>query len=216
MVDGLLASLAPDISYRLAHHDDLTWEPRRRGRGAPRRGGASTRAACGSWPRPPTTDRCDPSVGYRVEHDGPRGGDRGRHRAVRRARPALRRRRRARAHRHPRRPGRRPSRCPRLQDILDYHSSVEQAAQTAARNGVGTLVLTHYVPPLLPGAEDEWRAIAAEHFDGRSSWATTSTSCGRRLRSLAACAGTSRPCEASSPRPPTRRSRRPPASTCAR
>ena len=56
---------------------------------------------------------------------------------------------------------------PRLQDILDYHSSVEQAAQTAARNGVGTLVLTHYVPPLLPGAEDEWRAKAVEHFDGR-------------------------------------------------
>jgi ribonuclease Z len=55
---------------------------------------------------------------------------------------------------------------PRLQDILDYHSSVEQAAQTAARNGVGTLVLTHYVPPMAPGAEDEWRAIAAEHFDG--------------------------------------------------
>src|SRR5687767_13252090 len=27
VVDGLLASLAPDISYRLAHHDDLTWDP---------------------------------------------------------------------------------------------------------------------------------------------------------------------------------------------
>ncbi len=55
---------------------------------------------------------------------------------------------------------------PRLQDILDYHSSVEQAAQTAARNGVGTLVLTHYVPPMAPGAEDEWRELAAAHFDG--------------------------------------------------
>ena len=54
----------------------------------------------------------------------------------------------------------------RLQDILDYHSSVEQAAQTAARAGVGTLVLTHYVPPLQRGQEDEWRAIAARHFDG--------------------------------------------------
>ena len=27
VVDGLLASLAPDVQYRLAHHDDLTWEP---------------------------------------------------------------------------------------------------------------------------------------------------------------------------------------------
>jgi ribonuclease Z len=55
---------------------------------------------------------------------------------------------------------------PRLQDILDYHSSVSQAAQTAAAAGVGTLVLTHYVPALAEGQEDEWRAIAAEHFDG--------------------------------------------------
>jgi ribonuclease Z len=43
---------------------------------------------------------------------------------------------------------------------------VEHAAQTAQRNGVGTLVLTHYVPPLLPGAEPEWRALAEAHFGG--------------------------------------------------
>ena len=36
----------------------------------------------------------------------------------------------------------------RFKDILDYHSTVEQAAQTAARNGVKNLMLTHYVPPL--------------------------------------------------------------------
>ena len=34
----------------------------------------------------------------------------------------------------------------RIRDICDYHSSVEQAAETAARAGVGILVLTHYVP----------------------------------------------------------------------
>ncbi|CAM8658759.1 PhnP Metal-dependent hydrolases of the beta-lactamase superfamily I [Acidimicrobiia bacterium] len=55
---------------------------------------------------------------------------------------------------------------PRLQDILDYHSTVEQAAQTAARAGVGTLVLTHYVPGIGPGQEDDWRALAAAHFSG--------------------------------------------------
>jgi ribonuclease Z len=60
-----------------------------------------------------------------------------------------------------------PIPLPRLQDILDYHSSVEDAAMSAQRAGVSTLVLTHYVPALVPGTEDEWRAVAAQHFDGR-------------------------------------------------
>jgi ribonuclease Z len=53
-----------------------------------------------------------------------------------------------------------------MQDILDYHSSVAQAGQTAARNGVKRLVLTHMVPPPTPEQYPEWQAIAAEHFDG--------------------------------------------------
>lgn len=53
----------------------------------------------------------------------------------------------------------------RLQDILDYHSSVEQAADTAQRAGVKALVLTHMVPPPAPGSEDEWRALASA-FEG--------------------------------------------------
>ena len=48
----------------------------------------------------------------------------------------------------------------RLQDILDYHSSVAQAAETAQRGGVRALVMTHYVPAIAPGAEEEWRALA--------------------------------------------------------
>jgi ribonuclease Z len=56
--------------------------------------------------------------------------------------------------------------APRLQDILDYHSSCEDAGRTAAAGGVGTLVLTHPVPPPAPGTEDEWVAQAAAHFDG--------------------------------------------------
>ncbi|MBV9514722.1 MAG: ribonuclease Z [Mycobacteriaceae bacterium] len=55
----------------------------------------------------------------------------------------------------------------RIRDICDYHSSVEQAARTAAAAGVGTLILTHCVPPVMPGQEDEWRATAASVFDGR-------------------------------------------------
>ncbi len=54
----------------------------------------------------------------------------------------------------------------RLQDILDYHSTVEQAAQTAAKAGVGTLVLTHYVPAMQRGQEGEWLALATPHFTG--------------------------------------------------
>jgi ribonuclease Z len=55
----------------------------------------------------------------------------------------------------------------RLQDICDYHSSVEEAAATAARAGVGALVMTHYVPALVPGQEEQWRALAAGEFGGR-------------------------------------------------
>jgi ribonuclease Z len=29
------------------------------------------------------------------------------------------------------------------------------------------LVLTHYVPTIAPGQEDQWRALAATEFDGR-------------------------------------------------
>lgn len=55
----------------------------------------------------------------------------------------------------------------RMQDICDYHSSVEEAAATAARAGVGTLVMTHYVPALVPGQEEQWRTLAASQFGGR-------------------------------------------------
>jgi ribonuclease Z len=55
----------------------------------------------------------------------------------------------------------------RLKDICDYHSSVQEAGATAARAGVGTLVMTHYVPALVPGQEEQWRALAAREFGGR-------------------------------------------------
>jgi len=55
----------------------------------------------------------------------------------------------------------------RVRDICDYHSSVEEAAGTAARVGVGTLILTHCVPAVAPGQEGDWRAKAASVFDGR-------------------------------------------------
>ena len=55
----------------------------------------------------------------------------------------------------------------RLQDTLDYHSSPEEAASTAARAGIATLVMTHYVPAFPSGGGDDWVALAATRFDGR-------------------------------------------------
>jgi ribonuclease Z len=43
---------------------------------------------------------------------------------------------------------------------------VPDAARTAARTGVGTLVLTHMVPPVQPGAEHEWIEQAQAEFGG--------------------------------------------------
>lgn len=53
-----------------------------------------------------------------------------------------------------------------LQDILDYHSGVIEAAQTATRVGAKRLVLTHMVPPPQPEQYPEWIARAAAHYDG--------------------------------------------------
>ena len=60
-----------------------------------------------------------------------------------------------------------PAQAPRLHDILDYHSTVEDAGQTAARAKVKTLMLTHYVPAMQPGQEADWISQAAKHFSGR-------------------------------------------------
>jgi len=55
----------------------------------------------------------------------------------------------------------------RLQDVCDYHSSVEEASQTAERAGIDTLVLTHYVPAFPSGQGDEWKEVASKYFSGK-------------------------------------------------
>jgi len=55
----------------------------------------------------------------------------------------------------------------RIKDVCDYHSSVQEAAATAARAGVSTLILTHYVPAIAPGQEEQWRALAETAFNGK-------------------------------------------------
>jgi ribonuclease Z len=164
VVDGLLAMLGADQEYRIAHHADLTYPPTIEVHevepGAVLSFG-DVRVIVGATDHRPVV----PTVGYRVEHDGvsaalvgdtvpcagvddlARAADLYVQTVIRADLVALL-----------------PNR--RIQDILDYHSTVEQAAETAARVGVRTLVLTHYVPAMMPGTEDEWRALAAAHFDG--------------------------------------------------
>jgi ribonuclease Z len=164
VLDGLRAMLAPDVEYRLAHHPDLTWEPQLEIREVTAGvvlddDGLRVIAA--------TTDHrpVEPTVGYRIEFDGKAvvlGGDSvpcagldelcaGADVYVQTVlRDDLVR----------------MVPMQRFVDTIDYHSTVAQAAQTAARGGVATLVLTHQIPTPAPGAKDEWIAIAREHFAG--------------------------------------------------
>ena len=164
VVDGALAMLEPDIGYRRAHHGDLTWAPdidvREVQAGVILDDGDLRIIAAVTNHRP-----VEPTLAYRFEHGGRTivvAGD---------TRPcagldAL---------------------CAgadvyiqtvlrddlvrlvpmqRFRDTIDYHSTVEQAAQTAARAGVATLVLTHQIPTPAPGSAGEWRALACRHFSG--------------------------------------------------
>jgi ribonuclease Z len=165
VVDGILASLRPDVEYRLAHHDDLTWEPGVEV--AEVTDGTALQEADVRVLVAPTDHRpVHPTVAYRVEHDGRSvvlAGDtvpcEGLDRLCRGA-DAL-------VHTVIRDDLIRDAPVARLRDVCDYHSSVADAARTAARADVAILVLTHYVPALAPGDEDSWRAMAAEHYDGR-------------------------------------------------
>ncbi|BBZ32820.1 ribonuclease Z [Mycolicibacterium confluentis] len=165
VVSATLKAFGFDIGYRIAHHADLNEPP-------PlevsehvdgqvwNRGGVSITA------RPTDHRPVEPTIGFRVSFEGnsvvlagdtvpcsgldelARGADALVHTVIREDLV---------------------EQIPmqRLRDICDYHSSVQQAGATAQRAGVGTLVLTHYVPALVPGQEDQWRALAAEEFDGR-------------------------------------------------
>ena len=168
VVRAILDMLGPDISYRLAHHEDLTEGPQPVVTEVGATGGEvfADAAADVRITAAPTDHRpVEPTLGYRIDHAGSSvviGGDgvpcagldelcAGADAYVQTVlRDDLVRQ----------------IPVQRFLDTIDYHSTVEQAAQTAQRAGVGTLVLTHQVPTPAPGSDDEWVALAAAHFDG--------------------------------------------------
>jgi ribonuclease Z len=164
VVDALLASLAPDIAYREAHHGDLEGPPPVEvvevTDGPVDLGGEVTIRCAPTDHRP-----VEPSVGYRFDHDGASvvaAGDTVPCTGL----DGLCAGARALVHTAIRKDIIETVPLQRMKDTLDYHSSPEEAAQTAQRAGMETLVLTHYVPAFPPGGGDDWRERAAAHFDG--------------------------------------------------
>ena len=163
-VERQMHALEPDIGYRIAHHDQLTRGPNvvvtelEPGDSFTVGDVAITTAATEHAPVSPT-------VGYRLEHEGSvaaivgdtiacEGVDGLAANADAYVQTVIRSDLVAAI----------PNEM--LQDILDYHSSVVDAAKTASRADAKRLVLTHMVPA--PQAEQypEWIAQAAEHFAG--------------------------------------------------
>ncbi len=164
VVDATLAALTHDVRYRRDHHDDLTWDPMVE----------VTEVEPGDvltfgdvTVRVGRTDHrpVEPTVGYRVEHgvkSAVIAGDtipcNGLDQLCAGADAYVQTTIRADIVRQI------PS--ARLQDILGYHSSVEQAAETAQRAGVKALVLTHYVPTPAPGTLSQWVDLVRPIFSG--------------------------------------------------
>jgi ribonuclease Z len=163
VVDGFLSAFAPDISYRIAHHADLTSPPpvevEEHVEGLVwNHDGVRITVA-------PTDHRpVEPTIAFRVTYEGASvvlAGDTVPCATL----DELAAGAGALVHTVIRKDLVDKMPMQRIRDILDYHSSVEQAAATAARAGVGILILTHYVPAIAPGQEDDWRALAASAFD---------------------------------------------------
>ncbi|HUC58934.1 MAG TPA: MBL fold metallo-hydrolase [Streptosporangiaceae bacterium] len=164
LAERTLAMLAQDIGYRRAHHADLGWDPSAEVSevtdGVVLDDGTVRIIAAPTEHAP-----VRPTVGYRIEAEGKAvviGGDSipcaGLDQLCDGAdvyvQTVLRR---SLIESFP---------VARLRDILAYHSSIEDAAATAKRCGVGTLVLTHLIPSPFPGTEKDWIAEAEAVFAG--------------------------------------------------
>jgi ribonuclease Z len=164
MIDGLLAMLAADVQYRIAHHDSLSWGPPVK---VIEVESGEVLDVAGMKIRAGATDHrpVQPTLGYRLE-DGEHavviagdtvpcaGLDELCAGAEMYVQTVLRE------------DLVRLVPVERFRDTIDYHSTLEQTADTARRAGVKTLVLTHQIPTPAPGSAEEWLAIVREHFDG--------------------------------------------------
>ncbi len=163
-VERQMHALEPDIGYRIAHHEPLTEGPRvdvtelQPGDTFEVNEVSITAAATVHAPVKPT-------LGYRLEHDGSTaalagdtipcegvdelaaGVDAYVQTVIRKEIVEL-------------------SPVEMFRDILDYHSGVHEAAETAARVGAKRLVLTHMVPAPTPDQYPEWIEFAQQSFDG--------------------------------------------------
>jgi ribonuclease Z len=162
VVDATLKAFGHDIAYRIAHHPDITGPPRVQVHEYTDgtvwdRDGVHIRVA-------PTDHRpVAPTIGFRIEHGDASvvlAGDTVPCASL----DELTAGAGALVHTVIRKDLVMQMPAQRIRDICDYHSSVEEAAATAERAGVGILVLTHYVPGIAPGQEDDWRALAATVF----------------------------------------------------
>lgn len=173
VVEATLAALAPDIGYRIGHHADITEPPSVEVEEVTDGvvwGRDGVRISVGSTDHRPV----EPTIGFRIEFDGASvvvagdsvpcagldaltaGADAMVHTVIRKDLVQLV-----------------PNQ--RLRDILDYHSSVEQAANTAARAGVRTLILTHYVHPWPPARRTRGGRWRPPSSTAPSNSATTCT-----------------------------------------
>lgn len=124
--DHILASLEPDVGYRIAHHADLDGPPEinvievtEGSVELPGAAGDHVAIRCAQTHHKPV----EPSIGFRFDHDGVA--------------------------------------------VVVAGDTVPCAGLDSLCDGVGTLVLTHYVPPIPTGGNgDDWTALAAEHFSG--------------------------------------------------
>ena len=163
-VERQLHALEPDIGYRIAHHDVLTKGPQVQvtdlspGDSFAINDVQISTAATVHAP-------VEPTIGYRLEHDGSSAaivGDTIPCDGV----DELARDVDAYVQTVIRRDIVEAIPIEMLQDILDYHSGVTDAAQTAARVSAKRLVLTHLVPAPTAEQYPEWIDRAKEHFDG--------------------------------------------------
>ena len=168
VVDATLAAFRHDISYRIAHHADLTEPPavevHEHTEGVVWEHSDAIPAGIRILAAPTDHRPVAPTIGFRIEHGEASvvlAGDTVPCASL----DALAAGAGALVHTVIRRDLIDAMPLQRIRDICDYHSTVEQAADTAARAGVGILILTHYVPSPAPGQYEDWRALAASVFD---------------------------------------------------